>query len=339
MPPTRSARSCCCCALARERSGGWFDPWALPGGVDPTGLVKGWAAARALDVLRRAGVSSAMVSAGGDVATLGHPEARSAPVRGASAITHPWDPDGLAGVVEVCGGGAVCTSGTYARGAHLLRPHHRRARPAHGVGHRDRARRWPWPTPWPRPSPSEAMRPWPRWTTWTGYEGWLIRPDGSDAATGGWRFASARPAAASAVDPRCTRRWPGTRWRPGEGALRTVTTWPRPPARPMRKSSTRLPSASTAWARTPAGAGTTSPTVHLRHQPAGLGDEGPPSTPIPSNSRSPGRQCWPGHAAKAGPGAASPAGRRAGCPGAGTPPGPGPARRWGPRRRRRRPAG
>ena len=36
------------CAVAREVSGGWFDPWAMPGGVDPTGYVKGWAAQCAL---------------------------------------------------------------------------------------------------------------------------------------------------------------------------------------------------------------------------------------------------------------------------------------------------
>jgi hypothetical protein len=41
----------------------------------------------------------------------------------------------------------------------------------------------------------------------------------------------------------------------GEGAFRTVTT---SPARLIRKSSTREPSASTAWARTPAGADVTS---------------------------------------------------------------------------------
>ena len=40
------------CALARDLSGGWFDPWRMPGGIDPTGLVKGWAADRALDELR-----------------------------------------------------------------------------------------------------------------------------------------------------------------------------------------------------------------------------------------------------------------------------------------------
>ena len=37
------------CRRAREASDGWFDPWAMPGGVDPTGLVKGWAVERALD--------------------------------------------------------------------------------------------------------------------------------------------------------------------------------------------------------------------------------------------------------------------------------------------------
>ena len=30
------------CAKARILSRGWFDPWAMPGGVDPTGLVSGW---------------------------------------------------------------------------------------------------------------------------------------------------------------------------------------------------------------------------------------------------------------------------------------------------------
>ena len=39
------------CRVAREATGGWFDPWAMPDGVDPTGLVKGWAAGRALRAL------------------------------------------------------------------------------------------------------------------------------------------------------------------------------------------------------------------------------------------------------------------------------------------------
>ncbi|MGH9120488.1 MAG: FAD:protein FMN transferase, partial [Acidimicrobiales bacterium] len=49
------------CKLARELTGGAFDPWAMPGGFDPTGLVKGWAAARALDALCAAGATNVMV--------------------------------------------------------------------------------------------------------------------------------------------------------------------------------------------------------------------------------------------------------------------------------------
>ena len=37
-------------AVSRELTGGAFDPWALPGGVDPAGLVKGWAADRDQDM-------------------------------------------------------------------------------------------------------------------------------------------------------------------------------------------------------------------------------------------------------------------------------------------------
>ena len=106
------------CAEARMASGGWFDPWAMPGGVDPTGLVKGWAAQRALADLRRAGVRAAMVNAGGDVAVCGQPE-----------TGRPWrvgirDPhDGTRCLCVVSAAAAVATSGTYERGAHVLDPY------------------------------------------------------------------------------------------------------------------------------------------------------------------------------------------------------------------------
>ena len=34
------------CAVARDLTGGAFDPWAVAGGFDPSGYVKGWAADR-----------------------------------------------------------------------------------------------------------------------------------------------------------------------------------------------------------------------------------------------------------------------------------------------------
>ena len=47
------------CENARRVSGGWFDPWAMPAGVDPTGLFKGWAVEQALAVLHEAGTGGA----------------------------------------------------------------------------------------------------------------------------------------------------------------------------------------------------------------------------------------------------------------------------------------
>jgi thiamine biosynthesis lipoprotein len=105
------------CAEARRLSGGWFDPWALPGGVDPTGLVKGWAAQQALDELVAAGVSGALVNAAGDLAAHGGPEP-GLPWR--VGVRDPFAADRLACVVELTE--AIATSGTYERGAHLVDP-------------------------------------------------------------------------------------------------------------------------------------------------------------------------------------------------------------------------
>jgi len=106
------------CSYAREVSGGWFDPWAMPGGVDPTGLVKGWAAQRALADLESAGVEAAMVNAGGDVIVSGEPEP-GRPWR--VGIRHPFD--GSRCICVITATGAVATSGTYERGPHVLDPH------------------------------------------------------------------------------------------------------------------------------------------------------------------------------------------------------------------------
>jgi thiamine biosynthesis lipoprotein len=96
---------------------GWFDPWALPGGVDPTGYVKGWAAQSALNALAGPGVLGAVVNAAGDIATFGRP-GPGKPFR--IAIVDPSDRRHLACVVELAG--AIATSGTYERGEHLINP-------------------------------------------------------------------------------------------------------------------------------------------------------------------------------------------------------------------------
>jgi thiamine biosynthesis lipoprotein len=116
------------CRTARDVSEGWFDPWNLPGGLDPTGLVKGWAAERALGELKSGGVPAALINAGGDIAAYGRPAAGQ-PWR--IGIRNPLAADKLLLMVELDGPGAVATSGAYERGAHLIDPH--TGRPAHGL--------------------------------------------------------------------------------------------------------------------------------------------------------------------------------------------------------------
>ena len=69
--PPEVAEVMSACRAARQLSGGWFDPWAMPGGFDPTGYVKGWAAQRALAALDGLAMSGALVNAAGDIASLG----------------------------------------------------------------------------------------------------------------------------------------------------------------------------------------------------------------------------------------------------------------------------
>jgi len=74
------------CEQTRALSKGWFDPWAMPGGSDPTDLVKRWATEQVLSALQLFGLEAAVVNGGGDIAVLGPP-------RGAEAwritVRHP----------------------------------------------------------------------------------------------------------------------------------------------------------------------------------------------------------------------------------------------------------
>ncbi|HVA52614.1 MAG TPA: FAD:protein FMN transferase [Acidimicrobiales bacterium] len=101
------------CAHASNISQGFFDPWRMPGGFDPTGLVKGWAAERALSIIARGGTTAALVNAGGDICVL---PGRTYQV----GIRHPLSPNALCAVVPTTS--AIATSGTYERGDHLIHP-------------------------------------------------------------------------------------------------------------------------------------------------------------------------------------------------------------------------
>jgi FAD:protein FMN transferase len=106
------------CAVARDLSDGWFDPWAVPGGFDPSGYVKGWAAQNAAAAFGAVGICGVLVNAAGDIASTGGMGA-GRPFR--IGIADPRSPLSLAEIVELDGG--IATSGTYERGQHLIDPH------------------------------------------------------------------------------------------------------------------------------------------------------------------------------------------------------------------------
>jgi thiamine biosynthesis lipoprotein len=106
------------CEELREETRGYFDARAA-GNLDPSGLVKGWAVDRAAGLLADAGARNFALYAGGDVVVRGRPEPEK---RWQVGIRHPHRADRVAAVVET-EDLAIATSGTYARGDHVLDPH------------------------------------------------------------------------------------------------------------------------------------------------------------------------------------------------------------------------
>jgi len=112
------------CEQARDRTEGWFDGW-LPDGprgerlFEPTGLVKGWAVQRACVLLLGAlPAHDVLLDAGGDIALACNRDDTPAWTVG---IEDPRDRSRLLATLELRAGG-VATSGSAARGAHVLDP-------------------------------------------------------------------------------------------------------------------------------------------------------------------------------------------------------------------------
>lgn len=114
------------CELAGHRTGGSFAAW-LPGPdgrqrFDPTGLVKGWAVEQAftglLADLRKLGPHDALVCAGGDIAVAC---SRTDTPNWVVAVEDPRDRSRTLRALELRTG-AVATSGTAARGTHIIDP-------------------------------------------------------------------------------------------------------------------------------------------------------------------------------------------------------------------------
>lgn len=106
------------CDKCAEFTDGAFDAWELPGGFDPSGFVKGWAAQMAADILSEHGLKHFMIDAGGDVVCRGG-ESPTEPWH--IGVRHPYNRDQVMATVFVTDG-TVATSGTYERGEHLYDP-------------------------------------------------------------------------------------------------------------------------------------------------------------------------------------------------------------------------
>jgi thiamine biosynthesis lipoprotein len=172
------------CERARVRTGGYFDV-RLPGPdgaprVDPSGLVKGWAAQRAARHLAALRDDDHYLNAGGDIALRcrgGRPPWRI-------GVEHPDHPGRLVAVVPLVGGG-IATSGTAHRGAHIVDPF--TGRPATAL----RAVTVVGPSLlWADVYATAVFARGVTGLEWLaaqrGFEGLVVTPDGSVAATPGW---------------------------------------------------------------------------------------------------------------------------------------------------------
>jgi FAD:protein FMN transferase len=106
------------CSALRIETGGFFDEFA-GGRLDPSALVKGWAAQGAADILSAGGLTDFCLSAGGDIVARG----AALPEHGwRIGIQHPLERSAVAARVWASGL-AVATTGAYERGPHVVEPH------------------------------------------------------------------------------------------------------------------------------------------------------------------------------------------------------------------------
>jgi thiamine biosynthesis lipoprotein len=109
------------CVLARDITYGAFDPWAVAGGFDPSGYVKGWAADRVAQILLGAGCKNVQVNAAGDLTLRGGLNEKGVAGPWKIGVVNPDNRQEVLRIFEITDG-AIATSGTYERGAHIFDP-------------------------------------------------------------------------------------------------------------------------------------------------------------------------------------------------------------------------
>jgi FAD:protein FMN transferase len=103
----------------RLASDGYFNVVKPQGGIDPSGIVKGWAIGKAAAMIAAAGAQNYFVEAGGDIQAKGRSADGSVWRVG---VRSPFDSNEIIKVLQLADAG-IATSGAYVRGAHIYNPH------------------------------------------------------------------------------------------------------------------------------------------------------------------------------------------------------------------------
>jgi thiamine biosynthesis lipoprotein len=106
------------CRWIRDLTEGAFDPWSVPGGVDLSGYVKGWAAGLAAELLAQRGFGDVSVNAAGDVVCRGH---QSPGTPWSIGVVDPRRRDRVVAVAQVQDA-CIATSALTERGLHVIDP-------------------------------------------------------------------------------------------------------------------------------------------------------------------------------------------------------------------------
>jgi thiamine biosynthesis lipoprotein len=103
------------CKKAEADTNGYFSAW-YSGIFDPSGYVKGWAIAETGEVIETGGHKTYCISAGGDILASSDSEKVWS-----IGIQDPSHPGKILNKLSISNG-AVCTSGNYERGIHIINP-------------------------------------------------------------------------------------------------------------------------------------------------------------------------------------------------------------------------
>ena len=112
------------CRQAEAKTDGYFSAWA-GGAFDPSGYVKGWAIAEVGNVVEGSGFKTFSIGAAGDI--LCRSDSQKVWQIG---IQNPRHKSKILDVLSITNA-AVCTSGNYERGAHIIDP--KTKKPADGL--------------------------------------------------------------------------------------------------------------------------------------------------------------------------------------------------------------